>query len=126
MSIYLVRGSVIISPQPVVNIISPTPKILVYRSAITLLHTRNIISRMSSQFTCLNPVPSDIDISQATGESCSSLSCPYLSLLNFVLSLAVPLHISQIAESAGIRQDEYDLYGITKAKVADIDSVSFF
>lgn len=44
---------------------------------------------------CKSPVPSDIDIAQA----------------------ATPVHISDIAKAAGLRPEEYDLYGTTKAKV---------
>jgi formyltetrahydrofolate synthetase len=48
-----------------------------------------------SEFLCLEPVPSDIQISQAVN----------------------PVHIASIAENCGIGPDEYELYGITKAKV---------
>lgn len=44
---------------------------------------------------CKSPVPSDIDIAQA----------------------ATPVPISEIADSAGLTSEEYDLYGNTKAKV---------
>lgn len=44
---------------------------------------------------CESPVPSDIKIAQA----------------------ATPVHISNVAQAAGLGPDEYDLYGITKAKV---------
>ncbi len=44
---------------------------------------------------CESPVPSDISIAQA----------------------AKPVHISEVAQAAGLSPDEYDLYGTTKAKV---------
>ncbi len=44
---------------------------------------------------CESPVPSDINIAQA----------------------ATPVHISEVAQAAGLGPDEYDLYGTTKAKV---------
>ena len=44
---------------------------------------------------CESPVPSDIKIAQA----------------------ATPVHISNVAQAAGLGPDEYDLYGTTKAKV---------
>lgn len=48
------------------------------------------------KLVCLSPVPSDIDIAHA----------------------ASPLHISRIAESLGLKEEEYDMYGKTMAKVS--------
>jgi formyltetrahydrofolate synthetase len=50
----------------------------------------------SLPLVCLEPVPSDIDISQHIA----------------------PKHISEIAEQCGLLPNEYDLYGTTKAKVS--------
>ena len=47
------------------------------------------------KLNCISPVPSDIDIAHA----------------------AVPLHISRIAASLGLTDDDYDCYGKTMAKV---------
>ena len=47
------------------------------------------------KLNCISPVPSDIDIAHA----------------------AVPVHISQIAASLGLAEDDYDCYGKTMAKV---------
>ena len=47
------------------------------------------------KLNCLSPVPSDIDIAHA----------------------ATPLHISRIAASLGLTEDDYDCYGKTMAKV---------
>ena len=44
---------------------------------------------------CIHPVPSDIDIAHASN----------------------PLHISRIATSLGLTEDDYDCYGKTMAKV---------
>lgn len=46
--------------------------------------------------TVKSPVPSDIDIAQSVE----------------------PLHIAKIAEAVGLLPDEYDLYGVTKAKAS--------
>jgi formyltetrahydrofolate synthetase len=54
------------------------------------------MSSSSSNLVCLEPVPSDIDISQHVA----------------------PKHISEIAEQCGLLSHEYDLYGSTKAKVS--------
>ena len=51
--------------------------------------------RAMSEFVCLEPVPSDIQISQSVQ----------------------PMNIAAIAEKSGIRTEEYELYGTTKAKV---------
>ena len=47
------------------------------------------------KLNCVHPVPSDIDIAHA----------------------ATPLHISRIATSLGLTEDDYDCYGKTMAKV---------
>ena len=47
------------------------------------------------KLNCISPVPSDIDIAHA----------------------ATPLHISRIATSLGLTEDDYDCYGKTMAKV---------
>mmetsp|Transcript_430 Transcript_430/g.816 ORF Transcript_430/g.816 Transcript_430/m.816 type:complete len:669 (+) Transcript_430:41-2047(+) len=62
----------------------------------SLLSRNALLSRPMSKFVCLDPVPSDIDISQA----------------------ATPKHISEIAEKSGLLSEEYELYGTTKAKVS--------
>lgn len=51
--------------------------------------------RNMGKLQCQSPVPSDINIAQA----------------------AHPVNISEIAKSAGLSDDEFDLYGTTKAKV---------
>jgi hypothetical protein len=54
-------------------------------------------------------------VPQCSAHPCfSSITHVVSTLLYFV----APLHIAKIAESAGIQQDEYDLYGTTKAKVS--------
>lgn len=50
----------------------------------------------TTKLQCLEPVPSDIEISQHI----------------------LPKHIAEIAESCGLLPHEYDLYGTTKAKVS--------
>lgn len=50
---------------------------------------------VAAKLDCLSPVPSDIEIAHA----------------------ATPLHISRIAESLGLKEEEYDMYGKTMAKV---------
>lgn len=56
------------------------------------------------KLNCVSPVPSDIDIAHA----------------------AVPLHISRIAASLGLTEDDYDCYGKTMAKVLkDISNWTF-
>ena len=52
--------------------------------------------RNMGKLQCQSPVPSDINIAQA----------------------AHPVNISDIAKAAGLSDDEFDLYGTTKAKVA--------
>ena len=47
------------------------------------------------KLNCIHPVPSDIDIAHASN----------------------PLHISRIATSLGLTEDDYDCYGKTMAKV---------
>jgi formyltetrahydrofolate synthetase len=54
------------------------------------------LSSVSSPLQCLEPVPSDIEISQHI----------------------LPKNITEIAESCGLLPNEYDLYGTTKAKVS--------
>ena len=51
------------------------------------------------KLNCISPVPSDIDIAHA----------------------ATPLHISRIAASLGLTEDDYDCYGKTMAKVRKND-----
>ena len=51
--------------------------------------------RHMGKLQCKSPVPSDISVAQSS----------------------TPLHISEIAQAAGLSPDEYDLYGTTKAKV---------
>jgi formate--tetrahydrofolate ligase len=53
-------------------------------------------SFVRSTVTYLNPVPSDIEVSQSI----------------------IPMRIDKIAEAAGLMDDEFDLYGKTKAKVS--------
>jgi formyltetrahydrofolate synthetase len=54
------------------------------------------ITKMSSFLTCLDPVPSDIEVSQSIA----------------------PTFIGEVAERVGVQPDEYDLYGRTKAKIS--------
>jgi methylenetetrahydrofolate dehydrogenase (NADP+) / methenyltetrahydrofolate cyclohydrolase / formyltetrahydrofolate synthetase len=53
-------------------------------------------SSVSTPLQCLEPVPSDIEISQHI----------------------LPKNIAEIAERCGLFPNEYDLYGTTKAKVS--------
>lgn len=59
------------------------------------------VTMASKQYTPLlpvkQPVPSDIEIAQSVE----------------------PVHIAKIADKLGLQQDEYELYGIHKAKVND-------
>lgn len=54
-----------------------------------------LVTHAHTRVRFTTPVPSDIDISQSVE----------------------PIHISKIAEDAGLREGEYDLYGAHKAKV---------
>ena len=55
------------------------------------------------KLNCIDPVPSDIDIAHA----------------------ATPLHISRIATSLGLTEEDYDCYGKTMAKVMNWGGVPF-
>lgn len=66
-----------------------------FRSCSSSCSSLILIKKMSS-LICLEPVPSDIEISQHI----------------------LPLPINNIAESIGLLSNEYDLYGNTKAKVS--------
>ena len=55
------------------------------------------------KLNCIDPVPSDIDIAHA----------------------ATPLHISRIATSLGLTEEDYDCYGKTMAKVMNWRGVPF-
>ena len=59
--------------------------------------------RNMGKLQCQSPVPSDINIAQA----------------------AHPVNISEIAKAAGLTDDEFDLYGTTKAKVAVLFACSY-